>query len=163
MSQEDLDRGLELGRLAGELSTVSDVVGMLQMAVLSDFLKARSARLQEVAVDALIRSAGTRALGKSMVETGAAIEKLGEGEVAEGAVRMAVAEAAAQRSQQLSEASEQLAERGLAEIDTAEMAGEAARMSAAAGAVNLAEGSAMVGAGAAFEEVGGALEERAEK
>ena len=49
---------------------------------------------------------------------------MGEQEVAEGAVRLAVAEAAAQRSQELSMASDALAAKGVDELVTAEVGGE---------------------------------------
>ena len=109
MSKEELERGLELGRLAGELWTVSDVVDMLDMPVLAEFLDERGMRLQEIAVDQLLRYTGTRALAGAIKETGKEIEAMGEQEVAEGAVRMAVSEAAAERSQELSMASDALA------------------------------------------------------
>ena len=64
MSREELDRGLELARLAGELRTIGDVVGLLDMPVLSDFLAERGMRLQEVAVDQLLRFTGTRWLAR---------------------------------------------------------------------------------------------------
>jgi len=163
MSKADLERGLDLGRVAGELSTASKLVAMLQMPVLADFLEARGMHLQQVAVDVLIRAAGTRALGQAMAETGEQIQAMGAGEVAEGEMRMAVSDAAAERSKELSKASGKLAQRGFDEIETAEMATDDARMSAAAGATDIAEGSAMLGTGAAMEQMGEALEDRAEK
>jgi len=163
MSKEDLERGLDLARVAGELWAVSDVIGMLQMPVLADFLEARGMHLRTVAVDVLVRAAGTRALGQAMAETGTAIEELGQGEMTEGAVRMAVSEVAAERSKELSKDSGKLAQRGFDELETAAMADDAARLSAAAGATDIAEGSAMLGAGAAMEQMGEALEDRAEK
>ena len=102
MSKEELERGLELARLAGELWTVSDVVDMLDMPVLAEFLDERGMRLQEIAVDQLLRYTSTRALAGAIKETGKDIEAMGEQEVAEGVVRMAVSEAAAERSQELS-------------------------------------------------------------
>ena len=98
MSREELERGLELARLAGELWTVSDVVGVLDMPVLAEFLHDRGMHLQAIATDQLLRYTGTRALAGAIKQEGKAIEALGAGEIAEGAVRMAASEAAAERS-----------------------------------------------------------------
>ena len=109
MSKEELERGLELARLAGELWTVSDVVGLLDMPVLAEFLEERGSRLQDIAVDQLLRYTGTRALAGAIKEAGEDIEAMGEDEVVEGMVRGAVSEAAAERSAELSAASDALA------------------------------------------------------
>ena len=106
MSKEELERGLELARLSGELWTVSDVIGVLHMPVLAEFLEERGLRLQEIAVDQLLRYTGTRVLAGALKQTGQDIEAMGEQEVAEGVVRMAVSEAAAERSAELSAASD---------------------------------------------------------
>ena len=74
MSREELERGLQLGRLAGELGTVSDVIEILDMPVLADFLGERGMLLQEIAVDQLLRYTGTRALAGAIKETGQEIE-----------------------------------------------------------------------------------------
>ena len=44
MSKEELDRGMDLARLAGELAVVGDVVGILDMPVLAEFLAERGAQ-----------------------------------------------------------------------------------------------------------------------
>ena len=75
MSREELDRGLELARLAGELWTVSDVAGLLDMPVLAEFLEERGMRLQEIAVDQLLRYTGTRALAGADQDRRAKISK----------------------------------------------------------------------------------------
>ena len=112
MSREELDRGLELARIAGEMWTVSDLAALLDMPMLADFLEERGMRLQEIAVDQLLRSTGTRALAGSIKRAGQDIEAMGEEEIAEGAVRVAVSEAAAERSAELSVASDVLAVEG---------------------------------------------------
>ena len=163
MSEADLERGLELARLSGELETISDVIERLQMPVLTEFLDKRGERLQEIAVDVIMRAAGTRALGQAMGKTGKDIQAMGEQEMAEGAVRVAVSDVAKSRSRQLSKESNKLAERGVDTLMSAEIAGEAARMSAAEGAANIAEGAGLMGAGIATDQMGEALEERAKK
>jgi hypothetical protein len=57
MGEDDLERGLELARLAGELEAVGNVVTRLQMPVLAKFLAKRSASLQGVATDTIVRAA----------------------------------------------------------------------------------------------------------
>src|SRR5512143_1993852 len=127
MSKEELDRGMELARLAGELSVVGDVVGVLDFPVLAEFLGERGTLLQEIAVDQLLRWTGTRALAGAIKEAGKDIEALGEQEMAEGVVRLAVSEAAAERSAELSAASGTLAAKGVDEWVTAEIAGAVAQ------------------------------------
>ena len=160
MSKEELERGLELARMSGELWTVSEVVDMLDMPVLAEFLDERGMRLQEIAVDQLLRYTGTRALAGALKQTGGEIEAMGEQEVAEGAVRMAISEVAAERSQELSRASDALAARGVAELVTADMARDVARTAAAAGVTEIAAGAEMIGAGETAEQVGEVLETR---
>ena len=70
MSREELDRGLELARIAGEMWTVSDLAALLDMPMLADFLEERGMRLQEIAVDQLLRSTGTRADGSFTLQPG---------------------------------------------------------------------------------------------
>ena len=84
---------------------------------------------------------------------------LGENEVAEGMVRMAVSEAAAERSAELSMASDELAIQGLDELETAALAREVAAGAAAAGVGKIAEGAEAMGAGEAIEAAGEALAE----
>jgi hypothetical protein len=162
MSREELERGLELARLAGELWTVSDVVGTLDMPVLADFLEERGMRLQQIAADQLLRYTGTRALAGAIKEAGKDIEAMGEQEIAEGAVRLAVSEAAAERSAELSAASDALAVKGVDELSTAAMAGLVARDAAQTGVAEIAAGAEELGAGEEIQAMGATLEERAQ-
>ena len=98
MSRGDLEHGMELARLAGELAAVGDVVDLLDMPVLAEFLGERGMHLQEIAVEQMIRAVGTRALAGAIKAAGKDIEAMGEQELTEGAVRLAVADAAAERS-----------------------------------------------------------------
>lgn len=150
MSKEELERGLKLARLAGELWTVSDVVGILQMSVLAEFLEERGLHLQEIAVDQLLRFTGTRALAGAIKEAGQDIEKMGEREVEEGLVRVAASEVAAERSAELSAASDALAAQAVNEFDTAQMAGAVAREAVATGVAEVAAGSATEAMGEAL-------------
>ena len=119
MSQEELDRGLELARLAGELWTVGDLAEVLDMPVLARIPRSARhapARDRRRAVAALHEHA--RAAG-AIKQTGKAIEAAGENEIAEGAVRLAASAAAAERSAELAMASDILAAQGSDEFATA--------------------------------------------
>ena len=163
MSKEELERGLELARLAGELWTVSDVADLLDMPVLADFLEERSSRLQDIAVDQLLRYTGTRALAGAIKQAGEDIEEMGEDEVVEGMLRGAVSDAAAQRSAELSAVSDALAAKGVDELTTAAMAGMVARDAAQTGVAEIAAGSEEIGKGKAASAMGETLEERASR
>ena len=104
MSKEELERGMALAQLAGELSVAGQVVGILDMPVLAEFLQNRGQQLQDIAVDQLLRFTSTRALAGAIKEAGQDIEAMGEQEIAEGELRLAVSEVAAQRSAELSAA-----------------------------------------------------------
>jgi hypothetical protein len=161
MSKEELERGLELARLAGELWTVSDVVGALDMPVLADFLEDRGMRLQQIAADQLLRFTSTRALAGAIKQAGEDIEVMGEDEVVEGMVRGAASEAVAERSAELSVASDMLAAKGVDELTTAAMAGMIARDAAQSGVAAIASGAEEMGMGEATAAMGAAFEERA--
>jgi hypothetical protein len=109
----------------------------------------------------MLRFTGTRALAGALKQTGKDIEVMGEQEMAEGVVRIAVSEAAAERSAELFVASDALAAKAVAELDTAQQAGALARAAVASGVAEIAEGSMAMGAGAATEAMGETLEERA--
>ena len=104
MSTDDLDHGMELARIAGELWTASDVVALLDMPVLSDFLEQRGERLQQIAVDTIVRFGSTRALSKLVAETGATVGDMGTEEMAEGLTRSVASAAMAASSQEFAEA-----------------------------------------------------------
>jgi len=161
MSAEELERGLELARLAGELSTVGDMMEILQMPVLAEFLADRGEHLQDIAVDQLLRWTGTRALAGAIKEAGRDIEAMGENEIAEGQVRIAVAGVAAERSAELSAASDALAEQAVDELTTAAIAREVARDAVVSGVTAIADGSNTMGTGEATAAMGETLDERA--
>jgi hypothetical protein len=101
LSIDDLDRGMELARLAGELSAVGLVTERLQMPVLSVFLDDRGQKLEQMAVDTILRAASTRALSQLAMAKGMKIEAMGVEEVAEGLARVAASEAMSERSAEL--------------------------------------------------------------
>jgi hypothetical protein len=133
----------------------------LDMPVLAEFLEERGMRLQQIAADQLLRYTGTRALAGAIKEAGKDIEAMGENEIAEGAVRLAVSDAAAERSAELSAASDALAAKGVNELETAAFAGAVAKDAVQTGVAKVAAGAEELGAGEATEAMGETLEERA--
>jgi hypothetical protein len=75
---------------------------------------------------------------------------------------LAVSDAAAERSAELSAASDALAVKGVDELSTAAMAGMVARDAAQTGVAEIAAGAEELGAGEATKAMGEALEERAQ-
>ena len=96
-----------------------------------------------------------------MAAAGQQIGELGENEVVEGMVRMAVSEGMAERSTELSAAGERLAERGADQVAVAAIAGQVARGLVDQGVAEVAAGAADLGAAAATESFAEALEEKA--
>ena len=82
---------------------------------------------------------------------------MGETEIVEGQVRVAVAEVAAERSAELSAASDALAARGVDELTTAAVASAVAREAAQTGVAEIAAGAEELGAGEATAAMGEAL------
>ena len=147
--------------MAGELWTISDVISVMNMPVLAKVLEERGMRLQQVAVEQLLLFAGTRTLAAAIKQAGGDVEAMGEQEIAEGAVRVAVSEAAAERSAQLSVTSVVLAAKGVDEVATAAAAGQVAKAAAKSGVAEIAKGAEAVGAGEAAAATGEALAARA--
>jgi len=77
MSVGDLERGLELGRMAGEMQTIADVVASMEMPVLAAVLGDRGMRLQEIGADVILRAASERSLAALMQATGLQIAEMG--------------------------------------------------------------------------------------
>jgi len=146
MGEDDLERGLELARLAGELQAAGKVVERMVMPVLASFLASRSVHLQQVAVDTILRAAGSRALSTVIAATGMEIEEMGIEEASEGLTRLVVSEAMAQRSEGLAAAGAVLGVKGVAEVEAALEDADMAREVGYVGVTEIAEGAARLGA-----------------
>jgi hypothetical protein len=130
MSLGDVERGLELGCLAGELSTIANVVDALEMPVLAAVLDDRGEQIQDIAVDVILRAAAERGLAQLMAATGQQIGELGAEEIDEGLLRIAASEIAAERSTELAEAGADLADE-MVEAGVADVTAGAAELGAA--------------------------------
>ena len=118
MSAADLEHGLQLARLSGELRVAGDIVERLAMPVLAGFLASRSERVTGMATNAVLRSTSTRVLAAAMAATGTDLAALSAENVADGIVRLAAADAMAVRSGELAMASAAGAVRGVEEVAT---------------------------------------------
>ena len=145
MSADDLDHGMKLASIAGQLWAASNVLEMLDMPIFADFLDDKGQELQDLAVDELLRSGATRALATAMAETGAEVGELGVGEVAEGIGRLIESEELEDQSELLEDAAEQLEEQGMDEVLASEELSEAAKEIRAEGVAEIATGSEEVG------------------
>jgi len=152
MGEEDLEQGLALARLAGELQAASKVVDLMVMPVLTGFLETRSAQLQDLAVDNILQSAGNRALARVLAAKGLEIEEMGIEEMAEGLTRIAASEAMEERSEDLAVAGVVLVAKGVEEVVAAKETADLAKEIAKDGVVEVAEGSAEFGAATAKNE-----------
>ena len=101
LSSAELARAMELGALSGQLRVASAVVSAREMPVLAAFLEDKGNLLRVFAVDSIMRAGAARALAQAMAATGAKVGDMGANEVAEGLIRMAVAEEGAERSADL--------------------------------------------------------------
>jgi hypothetical protein len=153
MSLGDLDRGLELSRIAGELQTISDVVDVLEMPILAAVLDDRGLLLQEISVDVILRAAAERSLSALMEATGLKIAELGEAEMDEGLLRLTASELAAERASELAAAGLLLGIRGEVGLEVAGDDADLAADLAAAGVAGVAAGGADLGAAATMEDV----------
>jgi hypothetical protein len=148
MGAEDLEHGMALARLSGELRAAYAIVRRLRMPVLASFLSDRSERLNFMAVDAVLRASGTRALGTALAATGKDIGELSAEEVAEGVTRLIASAALEERSEELEEEGEAYAEVGVDEVMSAAALGEVARDLTLEGITETSMAAAELGAAA---------------
>jgi hypothetical protein len=153
MSVADLDRGMELASVAGQLEAASDMMGTLGMPVLAAFLDAKGEQVKRLAVNMLLRAGATRALGAALAETGVEVGDLGANEFAKGITRLAQAQAIESQSQQLARAGAELTEKGVAEMAVSQEARQAAQEMRAEGEATIATGAEEVGAAETMEAV----------
>ena len=162
MSADDLEHGLELARLSGEMQTAGELVEAIKMPVLAEFLTKRSSRLHDMSLEQIRYAISTKAVSQLMADTGKKIEALGENEMEEGVTRLTVSAAVAEESAARARASKELAVQGLGEMVVGTAVGKAARAEAMEGAAEIADGSAAVGAALAMDEVATTFKKKAE-
>jgi hypothetical protein len=162
MSVGDLEHGMGLARLSGELQTAHKIVEAVQMPVLATFLSERAARLHEMSVEQIRLAIATEGVSQILAGAGKQIGTLGENEVEEGIARLQVAEAASEESEAMRKASEQLADQGFEEVVRAGESARAARTEVMEGVAEISTGSAVVGAALAMDEVATTFKKKSE-
>lgn len=151
LSNEDLEQGLRIGRISGELAIISDAAGLLNMPVMARVLDERAMALQQIGVEVLVQYMLGREMSKALEAKGIEVGAFGANEAAEGMARLALSEAAAERAEDLEEMSVELTMRGVDSAIEAGQAADAARTVADAGISDIAQGAATVGAGVAMD------------
>lgn len=162
MSLDDIEHGMELARLSGEMRTAGDLVDGLKMPVLSIFLAKRAERLHEMSLDQVRLAMSRRAVSEVLASAGQKINALGENEMDEGVTRLTVSAVVSEESAAYSKASGELAAQGMEEILMGAEVGKAARQEAMESAAEISTGSAVVGAALAMDEVANSLKKKSE-
>jgi hypothetical protein len=162
MSTDDLEHGMDLARLSGELQTARDIVESLQMPVMATFLSERAARLHEMSVEQIRLAIATEGVSQILAGAGKKITSLGENEMEEGIARLNVSGAVSQESAAMANSSEDLAKQGVEEVVLAGATARAARAEVMEGVAEISTGSAVVGAGLAMDEVATTLKKKSE-
>ena len=162
MSAKDIARAMELGAVSGQLAVAADFVEAREMPVLAAFLEDKGNLLRKFAVDSILRAGATRALAQAMAATGSKIADLGANEIAEGLIRMAVAEEGAERSADLFADGAMNAVAGEEELADAVGARKVARKLEKKGIKQVAAGTEAVGQGEAIGAVAVAFDEAAQ-
>ena len=160
MSVADLERGMELARLSGEMRVAGQIVTRLKMPVLAAFLGDRSERLNNCAINDVVRSSATRVVATALIATGADIRGLSEQEIAEGVVRMALESAMTERADDLAADAALQSVQSKDKLAAAEELGSAARAAAREGVAQTAIGGAELGAAAVMTTVAEGMEQK---
>ena len=162
MSLEDIEHGMELARLSGEMRTAGELVDSLKMPVLSLFLAKRAARLHDMSVEQVRSAMSTHVVAEVLAAAGKKINALGENEMDEGVTRLTVSAVVSEESAAMAKASNELAVQGLEEIAVGAEVGKAARLEAMESAAEISTGSATVGAALTMDEVATSLKKKGE-
>jgi hypothetical protein len=140
----------------------ADIVSAREMPVLAAFLEDKGNLLRVFAVDTIKRAGAGRVLAQAMAETGEKVSDLGANEVAEGLIRMAVAQEGAERSADLFADGAMNAVGGEEALAVAAGARQVARDLERAGIKQVSAGTEEVGQAEAMAAVAGALDEAAQ-
>jgi len=136
----------------------ADIVAAREMPVLAAFLEDKGNLLRVFAVDTVKRAGAGRVLAQAMAETGEQVADMGANEVAEGLIRMAVAEEGAQRSADLFADGAMNAVAGEEGLALAARGREVARDLEKSGVKQVAAGTEAVGQAEAMDAVAKALD-----
>lgn len=99
LSLSEVERGMELAAMAGQIGTVGDTVRVMGMESLGSFLNDMSLRMRAIAVRDMLESQDGRGLAQAIGEAGAGVGVLGEKEMAAGIAELSSAQDAADASE----------------------------------------------------------------
>jgi hypothetical protein len=99
LSLSEVERGMELAAMAGQIGTVADTVRVMGMESLGSFLNDMSLRMRGIAVRDVLESQDRRGLARAIGDAGAGVGALAESELAAGMAELASAQNAADASE----------------------------------------------------------------
>lgn len=99
LSLSEVQRGMELASMAGQIGMVGDTVRVMGMESLGSFLADMSLRMRALAVRDMLDSQDGRGLAREISEAGAGVAVLGDKELAAGIAELADAQDAADASE----------------------------------------------------------------
>ena len=151
VTADNLDRGMLLASLSGQLRVASDVVDLMNMPVLSEFLGVKGRQLRGLAVNEIGRAMAAAALAQGMDAMADRLAALGLGEVAAGLQELEASDALLDARDAAASAGVRTAAEGVAELSAAKAEAGATRQLAGAGVVMVAQGAEEVGAAEGLE------------
>ena len=146
LSAADLDRGMVLAGMSGEMTVAADVVHLIGMPVLTAFLRRKSRQLRGLAVNEIGRAMAAAAVSEGIDDLRDQLAGLGMAEVAEGMTEIVRSGELEEAAGAIAVAGAERAATGRVELELAKEAAETATDFAAAGVSDVAEGSMEVGA-----------------
>ena len=161
LSEQDLEHGMGIAAIAGQMSVAGEIVALREMPVLAAFLKTAGNDLHDYAVNSIIKFAASRALGQAMMQTAGRVGEMGAGEMAEGMTRVGVAGRVADASDQMAARGARNLAGGILEVDASMQIGQVAQELAVQGAGEVAAGARRVGQAEALDAAAEALKARA--
>jgi hypothetical protein len=146
LSALDLDRGMILAGMSGEMTVAADVVHLIGMPVLTAFLRRKSGQLRGLAVNEIGRAMAAAAASDELTDLRDQLASLGLAEVAEGMTEIVRGGELEEAAGRIAVAGAERAATGRVELDLAKEAAETATEFERAGVSDVAEGSMEVGA-----------------
>lgn len=153
VSAENLDRGMVLASLSGQMRVASEMVSLLGMPVLSEFLRVKGRQLHGLGVNEIGRAMAAAALSQGMDATAAQLTALGLAQIAEGERELDAADDLLDARDAAVSAGIRTAAVGVAELSAAKAEAKATRQLAAAGVVMVAQGAEQAGQAEAAEAI----------
>ena len=141
VTADNLDRGMLLASLSGQLRVASDVVDLMNMPVLSEFLGVKGRQLRGLAVNEIGRAMAAAALAQGMDAMADRLAALGLGEVAAGLQELEAADVLLDARDAAASAGVRTAAEGVAELSAARAEAGATRQLTGAGVVMVAQGA----------------------